>query len=514
MKILIVDDERMICEWLQFCIGQNPECQLTGCAHNGEQALALFQENEPDVVFTDIKMPVMGGLELLKRIKEISPETVVVLLTAFAEFDLAREAIRQGGDDYLLKTEMNNQSFKEVLERLKKRVTKHEVSRGGAETESTGRQHSIIGDILREGRTLGEEDVKKLKECNIRWRDEGLFAVAVWKKEVLEEFILPENPEVHHVVGFEYDRLTYVIVGNLERDRTELQKIQLLHEYGTAIVQKNRCMAGISTVTGSLAHVADAIIEAAYSLSRGYYMEKEKVWPAEMAGNEIRSLVKRWESGYRKTRRELYEVSGQEFYQTIEAVLDHAKQEGVFPVCMFAAFCCDAMEMAYMRFAGEDAKLMHHMLLEEKRAVSESVSCAESCKKVTEFIRNALAYQEMDERNLSKGVAAAVDYVRHHYSEPISLESVSREVHLNTEYLSRIFKEETGCTYSTFLSETRLQKAAYLLSHTPERVQKIAESVGYPNVSYFSTTFKKRYGVNPYEYRRGEEKDAGNHGNV
>ena len=74
MKILIVDDERMICEWLQFCIGQNPECQLTGCAHNGEQALALFQENEPDVVFTDIKMPVMGGLELLKRIKEISPD--------------------------------------------------------------------------------------------------------------------------------------------------------------------------------------------------------------------------------------------------------------------------------------------------------------------------------------------------------------------------------------------------------------------------------------------------------
>ncbi len=61
-------------------------------------------------------------------------------------------------------------------------MTKHEVSRGGAETESTGRQHSIIGDILREGRTLGEEDVKKLKECNIRWRDEGLFAVAVWKK--------------------------------------------------------------------------------------------------------------------------------------------------------------------------------------------------------------------------------------------------------------------------------------------------------------------------------------------
>ena len=94
--------------------------------------------------------------------------------------------------------------------------------------------------------------------------------------------------------------------------------------------------------------------------------------------------------------------------------------------------------------------------------------------------------------------------MRKHYSESISLEQVSFEVHLNSEYLSRIFKEEVGCTYSAYLSETRLKTAAYLLSHTSERVKTIAEQVGYPNVSYFSTIFKKRYGVNPYEYRRGE----------
>ncbi len=89
-----------------------------------------------------------------------------------------------------------------------------------------------------------------------------------------------------------------------------------------------------------------------------------------------------------------------------------------------------------------------------------------------EFIRNVLAYQDVDERRLSKGVAAAVDYVRKHYSEAISLEMLSQKVHLNPEYLSRIFKEEVGCTYSAFVSEIRLKKAAYLLSHTTERVQK------------------------------------------
>lgn len=65
MKVLVVDDEIMICEWLEFCISQNPLCQLTGVAHNGAEALELFQKEEPDLVLTDVKMPVMDGLEFL-----------------------------------------------------------------------------------------------------------------------------------------------------------------------------------------------------------------------------------------------------------------------------------------------------------------------------------------------------------------------------------------------------------------------------------------------------------------
>ena len=74
MKVLIVDDEAMICEWLQFCIAQNPACRLTGVAHNGREALELFQQNEADLVLTDIKMPVMDGLELLHALRALSGE--------------------------------------------------------------------------------------------------------------------------------------------------------------------------------------------------------------------------------------------------------------------------------------------------------------------------------------------------------------------------------------------------------------------------------------------------------
>jgi len=171
MKILIVDDERMICEWLQFCIQSYPGCELAGCAHNGEQALSIFKENEADIVFTDIKMPLMGGLELLKEIKKLNPRTIVILLTAFADFDLVREAIRQGGDDYLLKTEMNQQSFQEMLSKLELQIKRAGTKEVRGETESTGQQHSIISDILRKDGPLEEDDIRQLRECNIRWRD-------------------------------------------------------------------------------------------------------------------------------------------------------------------------------------------------------------------------------------------------------------------------------------------------------------------------------------------------------
>ena len=118
LKVLIVDDENLICEWLEFCISQNPACQLAGVAHNGSEALDLFRQTGADLVLTDIKMPVMDGLELLHTIRGLSDTVKVVLLTAFAEFDMARRALREGADEYLLKNEMNNEALQELLARM------------------------------------------------------------------------------------------------------------------------------------------------------------------------------------------------------------------------------------------------------------------------------------------------------------------------------------------------------------------------------------------------------------
>lgn len=505
MKILIVDDERMICEWLAHCIAQDQSCRLVGCAHNGEQALSLFETEKPDVVFTDIKMPVMDGITLLKRIKEQSFVTQVVLLTAYAEFDLVREAVRNGGDDYLLKTEMNHQSFQEVLQRLKQRLSRQESAGEAADVKRTDRQHVMVGNILRHRQVLEEEDLETLRQCNVGWRDEDLFGVALFKKNMLDGFSLPQRKEIRHLAGFEYDSLVYVAVGNLERNLSQSQKQQVLLEFAGQMVRENNCMVGISSLTHSLSQVGEVIGEAVWELSKGYYESKIRVYQSHCHPGQLKEDMITWETFMRAGRRRLHSLKGQAFTGFLDQVLSYARTNQVAPVVEVIEFCCEAMEEAAARYASEDGELMNRMLWEERKKAEQSDNMEQMAARVREFVETLMITEDLGNRKLSKGVGEAVEFVRSHYQEAISLEQVAEAVHLNSEYLSRIFKEETGCTYSMFLSQTRLKKAAYLLAHSPERVQKIARQVGYPNVSYFSTIFKKRYGVNPYEYRREEE---------
>ena len=107
MKVLIVDDEDIICEWLQFCISQNPVCQLAGVAHNGREALEVFRASQPDLVLTDIKMPVMDGLEATRRIRASGHPRArsipILALTANGLEEDNREILEAGMNERLSK---------------------------------------------------------------------------------------------------------------------------------------------------------------------------------------------------------------------------------------------------------------------------------------------------------------------------------------------------------------------------------------------------------------------------
>ena len=106
LKVMVVDDETPICQWLAYCIRRASEDYVVFSASNGEEAYEIILKEKPDIVFTDICMPDMDGLELMKKTLEVLPFTVFAILTNYAEFSYARQAVSLGAREYFLKSEL------------------------------------------------------------------------------------------------------------------------------------------------------------------------------------------------------------------------------------------------------------------------------------------------------------------------------------------------------------------------------------------------------------------------
>ena len=503
MKILIADDERLICEWLQFCIKENPEYEIVGVASNGEQALKIYRESEPDLVLSDIKMPVMDGLTLLKEIKKINSSATVILLTAFSEFDYVREAMRENADEYILKTEISKQSFQDTLSRISAKI-KEKNLQNEDEIRYNGEKHSILRSLLTGDKQITEKDISLLREYNVKWRASGLFALAVWKSKLFDNFTVPKHENIVYVIGVEYDEATYVLVGNLSRDLSEFEKISSLQTYANTIMNDNNCMVGVSNITDKLTGVNEAAKEAVSSLALGFYKEQVKIYQPLNPDKDYKN--ENFNPMLKQLYQEFYALTGKEQHLQFEKILAYIEANKILRINYIKTLCKECVDVIYLKYANDNTEFIKEALNKAKAGIDETVHFSEMKRIALEYAAANIPDSEINEKELSQRIFKAVVFIEQHYNEPVSLEQIANEANLNPEYFSRVFKEETGYNYSSFLSNIRMKKAEYLLVNTMEKVQGIAEMVGYSNVSYFSTIFKKKYGVNPYEFRRNKGK--------
>ena len=499
MKVLIVDDEKLICEWLEFCISKNPSCQLIGAAHNGRDAMELFHENEPDLILSDIKMPIMDGIELLHAVKSQAPDVKVVLLTAFAEFEMARKAIREGADDYLLKTEMNNEVLQEMLCRFAKACSVTDTHTSDS-VIVTAQAHAIVRKIMSQPGPLNEADLNELRECGVRWRNSGLFALAVWKQRLMGGGLhFPENGPARHVAGFDYTDRIYMVVGNLPRSLSEAKKSRLLREYARQLQTLNHCMVGISNTTDDMCMIPALVRYAAYSLSRGFYEHEVRLYEPILPLEELEERDRAWRAELPAQRVRLYQQRNGERYQILEEFFQDTARRQIGEVDLLSKFCMDSYDLLHAEAVS--AGLVPAADPEQMRSsFLTSISMEELIRPVLE-LAEVCQGDSRQKKPHSKAVRLAMDFIQENFATPISLEQVAAQVYLTPEYFSRVFKEETGVTFVNYLTDIRLHHSVQLLESTALRVQDVAKQVGYPNVSYFSTVFKKKYGMSPYEYR-------------
>lgn len=486
LNILVVDDETPICDWLVYCIRRASDNYIVTAASNGEEAYELILEQKPDMVFTDIRMPGMDGLELMRRTLEVLPYTVFAILTNYAEFSYAKQAVSLGAREYFLKSELRAADIETLL--------------AGVLASKTAKISNKVNDVFTSGcidlydfyHTQEEPGfANRFWERHGMWKDVPYYLLCVPGGSRMEEW--RKIADMAGELRSSSDGTAYIVAASEKsNDYVVVQTSKNAESYVYSLVNqlKERGPVGISTLLKNRGDFATALKEAACAQMAGFFD-----WQADSIRFEI--LYQRLpldRGGFRTRKRNILALINQRRYSEASALTDEWFRDISSPQASDVKWAVDYCRR--MVLAIEEAYYQEIAKPSQDLTVAASVyECAERCGKLLKGI--SLSYSQ----RCSLSITAALDYIHSHYAEDISMAEVARQVYRSPEYFSRQFKEEVGENFNAYLTLYRLDRAQELLDRTDMLITEIAERVGYTTPGYFSKIYKKYKGITPEQAR-------------
>lgn len=479
MKVMVVDDEKLINEYIVKCI-RDADCgaEIVGSALSGAKALQLLRQVHADVVFADITMPRMDGLELLRNIKAAFPTVDVAMLTCHDEFDYARRAMQYQAADYILKNELTPELLQSTFAKLRKKraqqTTLHEVRRVS--------RNRFLRQLIDESDHMYPVRLEDLRNNQIDLENRA-FLVAIFRNEPYNYDLIRETwGDQMENPSFCMDSNCLYLLANLPYGISREDEAA----YFDAMLACGRQLHG------------------AFGCSRIYHH-------LERLPSAVLGAIRARNAGFYQLPPESYELPPRD-PEEAEAFIIRAAAAS-FAGDMVTG--CQELE-ALLKFAGESHPRVAFLTeplapLIEALGKRSGFDFTESCQRILEAktfcqlreeTHRVLERIAMVSRRYSAPIQQALTYVSQHYAEDISLNTVADMVFLNRDYLSRQFKKEVGVNFSEYLTRCRMEQAKQLIERTSLRVSDIALEVGIPNMSYFSTVFHRVFGCSPNEARR------------
>lgn len=517
IKVMLVDDESTILIGLEHFIDwASLDCKITAKARNGQAAMNQIRQNPPDIVITDIRMPEMDGLRLAALLQEEFPQIKVIILTGFADFSYAQQAIRCQVVDFVLKPTRAEKMI-EAVKKAKSQIIAYDdyqsMSQSLEDTSEENlrlQQNSVLKDLLYNGNT-SENILIQIKECKLFLENYFVLFTAIYstlpncnyseyQKQLEEIFTNCFSPLQMYCVP-KGEKYLYLIVSAgedcdlLNRCEKVLAKTDGIADYNLGI--------GISSYSDQVLNMHQCAVEAASAELFSEYAVETRVMPferipklgkddTEWIMNQLKLLENAIESQSRDSAMNLFDELIR-FVKKQKIPISEMKR-------IYSIICSYCIEIlfdfdVYSTFPKEA------ILTDEK--LSEDSTLSEKNRKVEAFIT-----QVMDAlgKNIDsqEGIVYAVrKHIDERYKEDISLENLAEIVHVSPSYLSKLFRKKTGINISTYLQKVRVEHAKMLLKSSNMKTYEIAEAVGIFDPVYFSRMFKKVTGLKPKEYRAG-----------
>lgn len=516
-RLLIVDDEKNIRIGLKAMIErQYPDAYRIGLARHGREALQELERSPYDLIITDIRMPMMDGLQLLEHLSREPNPPQVIMLSGHDDFHYCKEALRNGAADYLLKPIQREELFRaldkagEALERqAENRSMLDSAERLFAEYRVSQLHYVLLN------RDMPLPELKRV-EAAIRFADVGSpYRVLVfkpagsagrsWSGEELASAVkhlwsggTPAGDEVgfigkegHYVLITAHEERVQAIAEALRRERrmplaagisrpaVGLESLRLAHAQA------------VEAWTGIFIEPKHAVMfhEEPAGLHREYTPPLEEVHKlANMLGTdrdkELRALL------YDLFDQDKLIGYGIAYLEELRSLINERVIDDVFRVhgaapAELLASSRDVCDIFRFSDAQTYVKALEQFLLNLSRYVSK--------------VRQA--HSEREE------MKEAIRYIREHYGKPLTMAMVSNHVSLSYTYFSEAFKQYTGDSFVNYVKKVRLEEAKRMLAETNDKIADISHQVGYEHVKQFNRVFKELEGITPHEYRRKQKSE-------
>lgn len=502
MKLMIVDDDDQIREGMAYGIQwENLGIDQVICCRNGKEALDFLTKEDVDLVITDISMPVLSGIDLMKTVREKREEVHFILISGYQEFEYAQAGVRYGADDYILKPIHIDELLETVTKVLQKIEQQHENQRNRSVQKKTEREQKLKQVIY--GSIQAETEIRQILKvyCGFQ-RIDALVGVVVQTNAEKELSATARN--------IFYKNLTeclagYTYTGCEMSDRNELFLVDI-PDSALLILQMRK-------------KIADMIKEVNRELETDYFFigVSESGYPKDIpflyeCAKEV--LEERWIKEndqsflYQKMKVEETTISGEIWNEKILNLLQEAEWDELEKVLENLKEELKKMKkkdvQKYLR------RSMYEIMYKTGKAgeIQKERPEPESAKTFSEawgLWKNSLheLYREMDqEKKYGREVRQAIQYVRLHYMEKISMEDVAEKIELSSGYFGRIFKKQVGISFVKYLNQYRIDQAETLLRETNLKVYEVAEKVGISDYIYFSQVFHSLKGIAPTEIRK------------
>ncbi|HIT89431.1 MAG TPA: response regulator [Candidatus Merdenecus merdavium] len=498
-KVLAIDDEAPIRQWLEFCINKIDKFQVVGVASNGKEALELFKSKRPDIVVTDIEMPGMTGLEVLKQMQLIDSEFYAIVLTSHEDFSYARQALHLGTAEYILKTEISDISLTEVLQEASRHIS--ESSKNSPTIYEHGKRNHFLQSIAL-GKHSMPVDELELKNYNIPLVEGNVIALDILNLDsaLNSQEILKNLKGLKNVTSFSFGFDHTIVLANPTFETKEEMKRTFIRTCEET-VDHQACYMGISEIGNSLCVVHKVIQTARQRCSLSFYAAQKHVFYEEVGLKEEIKHGEAYKASFSK------ELLGQEYTKAIETknkmIHDVIKEQptDIEQMKKMMGFFSTSL----LHFTKDDIPEIENQVATVNRQIQDA-SCMDELLTTMNSVFLSFEKKTKMRQDYSSGIMDAISYMEKHYSEKITLAMVANVISFSPEYFSRLFMKETGMNFVVYLNNIRMKNAVKLLETTNLKVYEIAEKSGYSSLSYFSTAFKKKFGQNPYEYQMNARK--------